>query len=70
MNIDLNKGTICSLMAFGEVKNVTLKGVEFELSGEVLNSGTGGVGNKSISKEVSVSHKGGDLLFIWEANAL
>ena len=70
LNIDLNKGTICSLMAFGEVKNVTLKGVEFELSKEVLNSGTRGVGNKSISKEVSVSHEGGDLLFIWEANAL
>ena len=70
LDIELNQGTICSLMAFGKVKNVTLKGVEFELSNELLNSGTRGVGNKSISKEVSVSHEGGDLLFIWEANAL
>ena len=68
--IELNHGTICSLMAFGKVESVNLQGVEFELSNEVLTSGTRGVGNKSISKEVTISHEGGDLLFIWEANEL
>lgn len=70
LNIELEKGTICSLMAFGKVENVNLQGVEYSLSGEDLFSGTRGVGNKSISNEVSVSHEGGDLLFIWEANEL
>ncbi len=56
-------------MALGKVENVRLQGVEFGLSGEDLSSGTRGVGNKSISSEVSISHDGGDLLFIWEENA-
>ena len=70
LNIELNQGTICSLIAFGKVESVNLQGVEFELSNEVLTSGTRGVGNKSISKEVTISHQGGDLQFIWEANEL
>ena len=70
LEIELKKGTICSVMALGKVENVRLQGVEFALSGEDLSSGTRGVGNKSISSEVSISHEGGDLLFIWEANEL
>mgnify|MGYP001259877468 FL=1 len=70
LDIELNQGTLCSLMAFGKVENVRLEGVEYSLSGEDLSSGTRGVGNKSVSTEVSVSHDGGDLLFIWEANEL
>lgn len=70
LDIELNKGTLCSLMAFGKVENVRLQGVEYSLSGEDLSSGTRGVGNKSVSTEVSVSHDGGDLLFIWGANGL
>ena len=70
LDIELDKGTLCSLMAFGKVENVRLHGVEYSLSGEGLSSGTRGVGNKSVSTEVSVSHDGGDLLFIWEANEL
>ena len=70
LEIELKKGTICSVMALGKVENVRLQGVEFALSGEDLSSGTRGVGNKSISSEVSISHDGGDLLFIWEANEL
>ena len=70
LDIELNKGTLCSLMAFGKVENVRLHGVEYSLSGEDLSSGTRGVCNKSVSTEVSVSHDGGDLLFIWEANGL
>jgi thiamine pyrophosphokinase len=70
LEIELQKGTICSVMALGKVENVRLQGVEFGLSGEDLSSGTRGVGNKSISSEVSISHDGGDLLFIWEANEL
>ena len=70
LDIELNKGTLCSLMAFGKVENVRLQGVEYSLSGEDISSGTRGVGNKSVSTEVSVSHDGGDLLFIWGANGL
>ena len=70
LEIELDKGTLCSVMALGKVENVRFQGVEFSLSGEGLSSGTRGVGNKSISSEVSISHDGGDLLFIWEANEL
>ena len=70
LEIELQEGTNCSLMAFGKVENVNLQGVEFTLTGEDISSGTRGVGNKSVSTDVSVSHEGGDLLFIWEANEL
>ena len=56
--------------AINEMIDNNLQGVEFTLSGEDISSGTRGVGNKSVSTEVSVSHSGGDLLFIWEANEL
>ena len=70
LEIELQEGTNCSLMAFGKVENVSMQGVEYSLSEEDIFSGTRGVGNKSVSREVSVSHDGGDLLFIWEANEL
>ena len=70
LNVELKKGTICSLMAFGQVKNVSLQGVEYELNSTDLSTGTKGVGNKTTKDEVSISHEGGDLLFIWEANEL
>tara|TARA_A100001388_G_C28720471_1_gene476092 strand:- start:334 stop:912 length:579 start_codon:yes stop_codon:yes gene_type:complete len=70
LEVELQEGTKCSLMAFGNVENVNLQGVEYTLSGEDISSGTRGVGNKSVSSEVKVSHDGGDLLFIWEANEL
>ena len=70
LEIELQEGTNCSLMAFGKVENVSMQGVEYNLSEEDIFSGTRGVGNKSVSREVSVSHDGGDLLFIWEANEL
>ena len=70
IEIELRPGTICSLMAFGKVENVSLEGTEFNLSKQDLFTGTQGVGNKVVSKEISISHEGGDLLFIWEANEL
>ena len=70
LEIELQEGTNCSLIAFGKVENVSMQGVEYTLSKEDIVSGTRGVGNKSVSREVSVSHDGGDLLFIWEANEL
>ena len=70
IEIELKPGTICSLMAFGKVENVSLKGAEFNLNKQDLFTGTQGVGNKVVSKEISISHEGGDLLFIWEANEL
>ena len=69
LEIELEKGTICSIMAFGQVSEITLSGVEFELNGEDISTGTRGVGNIVTEKEVKISHKSGDLLFIWEANA-
>ncbi len=70
LEIELEPGTKCSLMAFGKVENVSVKGTEFELENQDLFSGTRGVGNKALSNEILISHKGGDLLFIWEANEL
>ena len=70
LEIELQEGTNCSLMAFGKVENVSMQGVEYTLSEEDIFSGTRGVGNKSVSREVSVSHDGGDLLLIWDANEL
>ena len=70
LEIELEIGTICSLMAFGNVANVSIYGVDFEIKSENLQTGTRGVGNKANSNPVKISHDGGDLLFIWEANAL
>ncbi len=70
LEIELEPGNICSLMAFGKVNNVTITGVEFELDSDDLYTGTKGVGNKTTSSEISISHEGGNLLFIWEANEL
>ena len=70
LGIELKTGTICSLMPFGKVTDVTITGVEFELSSEEMFSGTRGVGNKVTSEIVNITHESGDLLFIWEANEL
>ena len=70
LEIELESGTSCSLMALGKVANVRIKGTEFELEKQDLFSGTRGIGNKAISNEILISHDGGDLLFIWEANEL
>lgn len=70
LEIELESGTSCSLMALGKVANVSVKGTEFELENQDLFSGTRGIGNKAISNEILISHDGGDLLFIWEANEL
>jgi thiamine pyrophosphokinase len=70
LEIDLPIGTICSLMPFGEVKNVSIAGVDFVLENKDITSGTRGVGNRVTEEVVKISHEGGDLLFIWEANEL
>ena len=70
LEIELEVGTICSLMAFGDVKKVSISGVDYQLESEDLHTGTRGVGNKTNSNTVTISHDGGDLLFIWEANVL
>lgn len=70
LQIDLPIGTICSLMPFGEVNNVSISGVGFVLENENISSGTRGVGNRVTEEVVNISHEGGDLLFIWEANEL
>ncbi len=70
LEIEMEPGIICSLMAFGDVTNVTISGVEFELDNEDLHTGTRGVGNMTTSGLVKISHDGGNLLFIWEANVL
>jgi thiamine pyrophosphokinase len=69
LEIELAKGTTCSVMAFGPVSEITLSGVEYELDNEDLFTSTRGVGNIVTEDEVKISHNGGDLLFIWEANA-
>ena len=68
LEIELKKGTVCSIMPFGFVNKITLQGTEYELTEQDLQTSTKGVGNTSVSDVVTVSHEGGDLLFIWEAN--
>ena len=70
LEIELEVGTICSLMAFGDVKNVSVSGVDYQLKSEDFQTGTRGIGNRVNSNPVTISHDGGDLLFIWEASAL
>ena len=70
LEIELKKDTICSLMAFGKATKVSMSGTRYELNSEDLASGTRGVGNKAVANEVIINHESGDLLFIWEANAL
>ena len=70
LEIELKIGTVCSLMALGDVAEVTITGVEYVLEEEDLKTGTRGVGNKANSSPVTVYHNGGDLLFIWEASEL
>lgn len=70
LEIELEVGTNCSLMAFGNVKNVSISGTDYALKSEDLQTGTRGVGNRVNSNPVTISHDGGDLLFIWEANVL
>ncbi len=70
LEIELDKGTKCAIIAFGSVSEVSLNGTVYELEKEDLASGTRGIGNQSIDELITISHTGGDLLFIWEANAL
>ena len=70
VEIELEKNTKCAIFAFGKVAKVTLSGTKYELSGEDIHTGSRGLGNLSIESTISVSHKGGDLLFIWEADGL
>ena len=68
LEIELKIGTVCSIMPFGFVNKITLQGTEYELTEQDLQTSTKGLGNTSVSAVVNVSHEGGDLLFIWEAN--
>ena len=67
LNIELENGTDCSLFAFGIVKGINLSGTEFTLENETLKTGTRGVGNIVSNSVVNISHKSGELLFIWSA---
>ena len=67
LNVELEGGSICALFALGPVESVNLTGCEFEMSNENLNTGTKGVGNSALGGNVEISHKSGDLLFIWSA---
>ena len=70
LEIELEKNTRCAIFAFGKVAKVTLSGTKYELSGEDIHTGSRGLGNLSIESKISISHIGGDLLFIWEADGL
>ncbi len=67
LNIELESGTKCSLIAFGIVEGIRLTGTEFTLENETLKTGTKGVGNTVCDSIVNISHDSGDLLFIWSA---
>ncbi|MDP6869614.1 MAG: hypothetical protein QGI21_02430 [Candidatus Poseidoniaceae archaeon] len=68
LEMKLKIGTRCGIIPFGIVKEVRIDGCEFTLQDQDISTGTLGVGNRTISENVKLSHEGGDLLFIWEAN--
>mgnify|MGYP001332757404 FL=1 len=65
LEIELKENSICSLFAFGNVDGVSISGTEYELKNQTLSTGTKGVGNRVAESEVKISHKSGDLIFIW-----
>ncbi len=64
--IQIEPGTIVSLIPFGTVTGVALKGCQYPLNDESLRTGTRGVSNKALETSITVSVKTGDLLLLIE----
>lgn len=62
--IRVKPGSLVSLIPFGEVGGVYLKGCEFSLKDETLASGTRGVSNIAVESSIMISAESGDLLLL------
>ena len=66
LSIDVLRGSIVSLFAFGRVKNITIDGLVHELAGVDLTTGTLGLHNEGLGRAAHISHSGGHLLLMIE----
>ena len=64
--IQVRKGAIVSLIPFGEVTGIVLRGCEYSLENASMTTGTQGVSNKAIDATIVVSAQSGDLLLLFE----
>ena len=58
------KGKNISLIPFGDVSGVTLNGCKYPLNNENLSSGTKGIHNEALGKEITISCQQGNLLLL------
>jgi thiamine pyrophosphokinase len=58
------KGKNISLIPFGDVSGVTLMGCKYPLNNENLSSGTKGIHNEALEKEITISCQQGNLLLL------
>jgi len=62
----LSQGKIFSIFSFGRSEGVSVNGAKYQLSEETIDSGTLGLHNEGLGKEVIISVKNGDLLIFIE----
>ena len=62
--VETRPNSIISLIPFGDVTGVTIKGCQFSLDNETLTTGTKGVSNIATGPSITVSVESGDLLLL------
>ena len=62
--VETRPNSIISLIPFGDVTGVTIKGCQFSLDNETLTTGTKGVSNVATGPSITVSVESGDLLLL------
>jgi len=67
MKFELPAGKILSLFAIGKCEGVSITGAKYELENETMYSGTRGLHNEGMDKEVIISVITGDLLVFIES---
>ncbi len=62
--VETRPNSIISLIPFGDVTGVTIKGCQFSLDNETLTTGTKGISNIATGPSITVSVESGDLLLL------
>ena len=62
--VETRPNSIISLIPFGDVTGVTIKGCQFSLDNETLTTGTKGISNVATGPSITVSVESGDLLLL------
>ena len=68
LKIRIPPGSKCGLFPLGIVSEISTNGFEFNLDKKTISTGTLGLGNVAIEKEIIIKKSSGDLLFTWEGN--